>query len=242
MKATIKIFALQCGCLLCGFWALLLIGSLIESLTPSPFGTIMQLVGIGLAGLAMGDQSVKEERKSEQKKMSRCTQQLRNGSEKGCTTMTTKHTILSDSFYHGPKVAASGSEIQQQSLTHMMEGMDHKKRVNFCLYKIADLCGLESPLKVQDYWPMLATVDKLPPYELEALDKKLTKELNILENMGEWAHDGLTLRDKIGFYYMALKRMEDWPAGRAVRLDQPCTWAQFRKIISEEVNLICHDE
>ena len=232
--ATVKLYALRCGCLLCALGGMMLLGSLFENLTPSPGRTTLQLAGIILAGVILGKRAEKQDIK-----ISRCAAQ-HTGPKKGCMTM--RNTNPSRSFYHGAKEPASGAEPQQQSLTDMMEGLTHKQRVGFCLYKIADLCGRDEPLKVQELWPTLTSVDELTPYELEALDKKLSKELKCLEEMGEWAKNGLTLRDKIGFYAMALKRMEEWQDGRACRLDQPCTWAQFRKIISEEVRMICHDQ
>lgn len=40
-----KQLAMQCGALLAGFLGLLLIGSLIEALTPCPVGTVLALLG-----------------------------------------------------------------------------------------------------------------------------------------------------------------------------------------------------
>lgn len=45
-----KRLALQCGVLLAGFLGLLLIGSLIEALTPCPVGTVLALLGCLFGG------------------------------------------------------------------------------------------------------------------------------------------------------------------------------------------------
>lgn len=45
-----KRLALQCGVLLAGFLGLLLLGSLIEALTPCPVGTVLALLGCMFGG------------------------------------------------------------------------------------------------------------------------------------------------------------------------------------------------
>lgn len=60
-----KRLALQCGVLLAGFLGLLLVGSLIEALTPCPVGTVLVLLGC----LFGGGQLLEIEEAEEQRKM-----------------------------------------------------------------------------------------------------------------------------------------------------------------------------
>lgn len=137
---------------------------------------------------------------------------------------------------------AGQSQVEQQSLMDHLASLDGAKKIKFLLYRLGCVHKEDSPdleLSIQDYWPELPPLEDLPAERQEQVAQKLAAEVAALEQMGAWAEHGVTMRDKLGLYAMALARMDDLPPAA---LDAHCTWAQFKAFVAHEVEAICHDK
>lgn len=130
---------------------------------------------------------------------------------------------------------------RQASLEEEMQGLEAAKQVEFCLYRLGELGKREKPPRVGDYWTCFA-LHEPPAGMMPDLARRLAAEVEALERMGTMAESGMTVRQKLWIYKLAIGRMEDEAKHDPAQLARMCTWADFKKLFAAEVAALCDED
>lgn len=122
-----------------------------------------------------------------------------------------------------------------------MQGLEAAKQVEFCLYRLGELGKREKPPRVGDYWTCFA-LHEPPAGMMPDLARRLAAEVEALERMGTMAASGMTVRQKLWIYKLAIDRLEDETRHDPAELARLCTWADFRRLFAAEVAAVCDED
>lgn len=130
---------------------------------------------------------------------------------------------------------------RQTSLMDEVKGLKAAKQVEFCLFRLGEIGKLDKPPRLGQYWPDFALHE--PPAGMQVeIARRLVAEVEALERMGTMASCGMTVRQKLWIYKLAIDRMEDEAKHDPVELARLCTWADFRKLFAAEVVAVCDED
>lgn len=130
---------------------------------------------------------------------------------------------------------------RQTSLMDEMKGLEAAKQVEFCLFRLGEIGRLEKPPRVGQYWQAFA-LHEPPAGMMPDLARRLAAEVEALERMGTMAASGMTVRQKLWIYKLAIDRLEDEAKHDPAQLARLCTWADFKKLFAAEVAAVCDED